>query len=361
MLSYVRHFVLAKTLPRVNAIADGRTYTRTDPQEPRTSQIRVAFGTGAVLGLWGGRLGASPTTAHFLTYHNTKCSSNCKFCPQARESTADRDMLSRVVWPACELEKVLAALRENHSEFKRICLQTINYPYVVEDICELVRKIKDVCNLPISVSCNPLAANDIERLAAAGAERVCIALDAATQLVFNRVKGAGAKTPYTWQGYIRALDEARAILGGARVSTHLIVGLGESEEEMVRTIQFLHDKGITIGLFAFTPIPGTPLAGLPQPDPASYRRIQLARHLIVNGITRSELVRFNRGRIVDFGVVGDVLPKTIDSGGPFMTSGCPSCNRPFYNETPRGPIYNYPWKPTPQEITKIRGQLNLNL
>ena len=25
-----------------------------------------------------------------------------------------------------------------------------------------------------------------------------------------------------------------------------------------------------------------------------------------------------------------------------LTSGCPGCNRPFYNERPRGPIYNYP-------------------
>jgi biotin synthase-related radical SAM superfamily protein len=328
--------------------------------EPRISQIRVAFGTGVVLGLWEGRLSAAPTTAHLLTYHSDKCSSNCKFCPQARESNADRRKLSRVVWPTCGLERVLAALRESHPEFKRICLQAVNYPSVIDDLCELVGKIRGVCDLPISVSCNPLAARDVERLAAAGAERICIALDAATDGVFNRVKGVGPKTPYTWQGCVRALDEASAILGG-RVSTHLIVGLGESEEEMVRAIQFLHDKGITIGLFAFTPIAGTPLAGLPQPDLGSYHRIQLARHLIVNGIIRSEMVKFNGDRIVNFGVIDDVLRKTIDSGEPFMTSGCSSCNRPFYNETPRGPIYNYPWKPTQEEITKIHGQLNINI
>jgi len=360
MLSHVRHFVSVETLHRGNAKVHGRTYIRPNLPEPRISQIRVAFGTGVVLGLWEGRLSAAPTTAHFLTYHGDRCSSNCKFCPQARESNADRRKLSRVVWLTCELERVLAALREIHPEFKRICLQAVNYPSVIDDICELVGKIKGVCDLPISVSCNPLSARDVERLAAAGAERVCIALDAATDGVFNRVKGVGAKTPYTWQGCVRALDDARAILGG-RVSTHLIVGLGESEEELVRAIQFLHDKGVTIGLFAFTPIAGTPLAGLPQPDLASYRRIQLARHLIVNGIIRSELVRFNGDRIVNFDVVGDVLSETIDSGEPFMTSGCPNCNRPFYNETPRGPIYNYPWKPTPEEITKIRRQLNLNI
>jgi biotin synthase-related radical SAM superfamily protein len=360
MLSHVRHFVSVETLPRGSAKVHGRTHIRPNLPEPQISQIRVAFGTGVVLGLWEGRLSAAPTTAHFLMYHSDRCSSNCKFCSQARESNADQRKLSRVVWPTCELERVLAALRESHPEFKRICLQAVNYPSVVDDICELVGRIKGVCDLPISVSCNPLSERDVERLAAAGAERVCIALDAATESVFNRVKGVEAKTQYTWQGCLRALDEARAILG-TRVSTHLIVGLGESEQEMVRAIQFLHDKGVTIGLFAFTPIAGTPLADYSQPDLASYRRIQLARHLIVNGIIRSELVRFNGDRIVNFGVIGNVLRETIDSGEPFTTSGCPSCNRPFYNETPRGPIYNYPWKPTPEEITKIRGELNLNI
>jgi biotin synthase-related radical SAM superfamily protein len=352
----VRHLVSVETSPQGNAEVENKTSILPNTPAPRTSQIRVAFGTGVVLGLWEGRLAAAPTTAHFLTYNINKCSSNCKFCSQARESNADQRILSRVVWPACELEKVLAALKESHSEFRRICLQAVNYPSVVNDLCELVGKIKGVCDLPVSISCNTLVARDVQRLAAVGAERVCIALDAATEGVFDRVKGAGARTPYTWRGCIRGLDEASTILGD-RVSTHLIVGLGEREEEMVQAIQFLHDKGVTIGLFAFTPISGTPLAGLSQPDLESYRRIQLARHLIVNGIIRSELVRFNGGRIVNFGVFGDVLRKTIDSGEPFMTSGCPGCNRPFYNEAPRGPIYNYPWKPTPEEIAIIREQL----
>jgi biotin synthase-related radical SAM superfamily protein len=322
--------------------------------------MRVAFGTAAQLGLWKGQLAAAPTTAHFLTYVDGRCRANCGFCPQARESTADRRMLSRVIWPRCELEEVLDALKKHRSKFERICVQAVNYPGVVDDLCEIVEKVRGVCDLPISVSCQPLAARDVEGLAAAGAERVCIALDAATPEVFDRVKGSGAGGPYTWKGHLQALDDALAILGG-RVSTHLIVGLGESEQEMLRAIQLLHDRGITIGLFAFTPIAGTQLAGRPQPDLASYRRIQLARHLIVNGMSRVERMRFKGGRTSDFGVAGNVLRKTIDSGEPFRTSGCPGCNRPFYNESPRGPIYNYPWKPTPEEITTIRGQLHLNL
>ncbi|HID80257.1 MAG TPA: hypothetical protein EYP48_00875 [Ignisphaera sp.] len=36
------------------------------------------------------------------------------------------------------------------------------------------------------------------------------------------------------------------------------------------------------------------------------------------------------------------MPKDIDVTEVVLTSGCPGCNRPFYNESPRGPIFNYP-------------------
>ncbi|MCW3977503.1 MAG: radical SAM protein, partial [Candidatus Bathyarchaeota archaeon] len=36
------------------------------------------------------------------------------------------------------------------------------------------------------------------------------------------------------------------------------------------------------------------------------------------------------------------------------TSGCPGCNRPYYNERPGGPLYNYPRQPLPDEIRAIK-------
>lgn len=320
-------------------------------------RVRMAFSTGVVLGLWRGQLEVAPTTAHFLTYYKGRCSASCKFCPQARESTADLRMLSRVIWPHCALKKVLVALGKNSNEFERICIQAVNYPNVVDDLCELVACVKSACGLPISVSCQPLRADDIERLAKAGVERVCVALDTATPELFEQIKGTSSD--YEWVMHMNALDAARSILGN-RVSTHLIVGLGESERDMVERIQLLHDRGITVALFAFTPIAGTQLSSHPRPDVASYRRIQLARFLIVNNLSGGERMRFESGQIADFGVERGVLNRTVKSSEPFRTSGCPGCNRPFYNESPRGPIYNYPRKPTSEEITVIRNQLGIN-
>jgi biotin synthase len=265
-------------------------------------------------------------------------------------------MLSRVVWPRCDFERVLLAFNEKNDEFMRICVQTVNYKGVIDDVCELVAQIKNTCNTPISVSCQPLEIRDIEKLREVGAERVSIALDAATPELFGRLKGEGVGSRYTWEGHIKALDDARIIFGEG-VSTHLIVGLGESEQDMVQTIQLLHNRDMAIGLFAFTPIAGTPLADRPQPDVSSYRRIQLARFLIATDLCKAEQMRFDSGRIVDFGVERDVLCEKIESGDPFRTSGCLGCNRPFYNESPRGPIYNYPKKLTQKEKTENKTQL----
>lgn len=327
-------------------------------REGRTlvTSVRVAFGTGVVLGLWRGQLAVPPTTAHMLTYYEGRCSANCKFCPQARGSTADLRMLSRVVWPRFKLKKVLAGLKENSNEFERICIQAVNYPNVIDDLCELVEGVKKVCGLPISVSCQPLKKEDIERLSAAGVERICVALDAATPEVFEQVKGEGSD--YRWESHMRALEDARSVFGD-RVTTHLIIGLGETEREVVETIQQMHNRGVNTALFAFTPIPKTPMANRPRPDVAAYRRVQLARHLIVKAKSTASRMKFDGGRVVDFGVSQEELLAAINSREPFRTSGCPGCNRPFYNESPLGPIYNYPRKPTRNEIAAIKTELGV--
>ncbi|HUT17269.1 MAG TPA: radical SAM protein, partial [Acidobacteriota bacterium] len=49
----------------------------------------------------------------------------------------------------------------------------------------------------------------------------------------------------------------------------------------------------------------------------------------------------------------------VETGKPFLTSGCPDCNRPFYNEKPSGPIYNYPRNIRLEEIEAIKRQLRL--
>jgi biotin synthase-related radical SAM superfamily protein len=295
-----------------------------------------------------------------MTYRRGKCGANCGFCPQARESGGRTDMLSRVSWPVYSTKPVLNGIARAHekADVKRVCLQALNYPEVFTHLTALVKTIFDQTHMPISVSCQPSKRENIAQLADAGAERIGIPIDAAVKSVFTRIKGSSAGGPYTWEGQFQMLDEALRTFGKGKVSTHLIVGLGETQRQMIKTMQECVDMTVLPALFAFTPIPGTTLASRKKPPIEAYRRIQVARHLIWHGTARYEDMSFDdHGMLVNFGVDGETLMKLIETGEPFLTSGCPDCNRPFYNETPSGPIYNYPRRLTEDELSDVMKQL----
>jgi biotin synthase-related radical SAM superfamily protein len=316
-------------------------------------RLRVSIGTASVLGLMECRLDAKPTTAYLMTYTEGGCMANCAFCPQARESRSSRALLSRVLWPDYPTRDVMEGLRKHDDVIERVCIQAILYQGFFDDILALLRKIKDVTDLPVSLDTLPLNGEQMRELREAGLERISIPLDAATPELFDEIKGRSTGGPYRWDRHMRALSTAVEIFGKGRVFSNLIVGLGETEEEAVGFIQRLTDGGILTVLYAFTPIEGTKLAGLPQPPLDAYRRIQLARHLITGGLTRFEAMVFDDGgRVDDFGIGDDALKSALFEGEAFQTCGCPGCNRPFYNERPSGPFYNYPRSLTKEEAQK---------
>ncbi|MBX5328874.1 MAG: radical SAM protein [Candidatus Bathyarchaeota archaeon] len=331
--------------------------------EQLPSRIRVSLGSAIVLGLLKGKLDAAPTTIYLMTYREGKCSANCGFCPQARKSRGRADMLSRVSWPTFTIEQVLDGIENavENGKVKRVCIQALNYPQVFNDLIAIVKAIHRRVGVPISISCQPLNSENLRRLAKAGAERVGIPLDAATEELFNKVKGIDAGGPYNWKQQFGLLNEAVNVFGKGKVSTHLIVGLGETEKEMVHALQTCVDMGVLPALFAFTPISGTALENKAQPPIERYRRVQIARHLIIHGIARYEKMRFDEeGNIQGFGVDEKALWQIAQTGEPFRTSGCPSCNRPYYNEKPRGPLFNYPNALTKEELVTIWKQLGLH-
>jgi len=323
-------------------------------------KVRVSIGSAMAMGLLEGKLDEKPTTAYLMTYRRGKCTANCGFCPQARESKSRANMLSRVSWPAFPTERVLEAIVESTRKgvIRRVCVQALNYPWVFKHLQALVRAISRRAKAPVSVSCQPLSPENIRRLAEAGAERIGIPLDAATEEIFERVKGLKAGGPYEMRRQLALLEEAVKVFGRGMVSTHLIVGLGETERDMAFIIQRCVDMGVLPALFAFTPVAGTAMENMEQPSIGQYRRVQLARHLIVHGMARFEDMDFDEaGRLKSFGVDEQTLERVIWSGKPFQTSGCPYCNRPYYNERPCGPIYNYPRPLRVEEIEEAVKEL----
>ncbi len=335
----------------------------TSKESKLPTQVRVSIGSAIIMGLLEGKLDAEPTTAYLMTHKLGRCTANCGFCPQAKNSQSKTELLSRISWPTFSTQTVMGQIKNTFDSGKigRVCIQALNYPTVFDDLSALVMAIKQHAEIPVSVSCQPLSINNLRQLEQAGIDRLGIAVDAATQKLFEKVKGSGVNGPYSWPDQFKNLYEAIKVFGAEKITTHLIIGLGETEKEAAQFIQECMNLGILPVLFAFTPIRGTAFEKKSQPILAGYRRIQIARYLLVKHLIQFKDMTFDsQGNIFDFGIEERTVSQIVESGKPFLTTGCPSCNRPFYNEKPSGPIYNYPRSLYPEEITAIKQQLKIN-
>jgi len=242
----------------------------------------------------------------------------------------------------------------------------ITHPRAVEDTCSIIRRFKEETNLFISVLISPTLIHDNSALQAMkdqGADHLGIAVDAATPQLFDQLRGAGVAGPHRWDHYWDVVKRSVEIFGRYKVGIHLIVGLGETEKEMISAMQRGQDAGALTHLFSFFPEKGSPMENHSPPPLRQYRNIQLARWIINENLGSAERMTFDgMGRLTDFGV--DIHP-LLRMGEPFMTSGCPgrdgkvACNRPYGNERPSGPIRNFPFMPEAEDIDEIREQLGL--
>ena len=116
-------------------------------------QLRMSLGTAIALGLAKAKLQVHPTTAYLMTYNPNKCSANCSFCSQAREARGSASMLSRVSWPVFRTGIAIKAINESFrkNETKRVCVQALNYPKVFNHVVSVVTRIRNRCEIPISV------------------------------------------------------------------------------------------------------------------------------------------------------------------------------------------------------------------
>ena len=168
--------------------------------------------------------------------------------------------------------------------------------------------------------------------------------------MFEEIKGEKRSSPYRWNNHTQALKDALEIFGKGNVTTHLIIGLGETELEATEFILKMYESGISVGLFAFTSIKGTTLEHTESPDLSTYRRIQVVRHLVAKGLLEREQVRESEDGRISLDINKNHLRQILSSGEAFQVTGCKCCNRPYYNERPRGPMYNYPSHLTAEQI-----------
>lgn len=304
---------------------------------------------------------------NLLLHYEEGCLGRCHFCglSRSRQDNPKGKTFIRVDWPLYPLEEIIERTK-GKEQIHRVCLSMITHPKALEDSLYVIERLRTGTDLPISVLISPTLIRHDDSLAAmrkAGADRVGIAIDAATPELFDQLRGKGVEGPHRWDHYWDVVQMAVNVFGTFRTGIHLIVGLGETEEQMVAAIQKGHSMGALTHLFSFFPEKGSPMEKHSPPPLGQYRRIQLARWIINESLGSFSQMKFDeKGRLIDFGVDIELF---IQTGEAFMTSGCPgkdgkvACNRPFGNERPSEPIRNFPFMPEKEDIEEIRRQLGM--
>ena len=334
--------------------------------------IQTSLAAAMTLGLKGGIFyrNAKLTCLNLLLTYQEGCQGRCGYCglEQKRSEKTKGTTFIRVAWPTYSFDLILERTKQYQNSLKRICLSMITHKRAFEDSLNLISRLHSEVNLPISILCAPTLIHkteDLQKLKEAGADQLGVSIDTATAEIFRKYRGKGVRGPHQWDHYWEILRTGVAVFGQGQVSVHLIVGLGESEQEMVTTFQQVHDLGAVVHLFSFYPEPGSALAEKATPSIGQYRRMQLARYVIMNDLASAKTMRFNSSeQVCDFGM--DVEP-FVASGQPFRTSGCPgndgetACNRPYGNERPGITLANYPFVPNVRDVEQIRGELYAGL
>ena len=329
--------------------------------------VKTSLAGAISLGMENGRFlrDIKCTCLNLLLTYEAGCKAKCSYCGlSGNRKLQNKPTFIRVKWPTYLLEDILTALKEKRHYFERICVSMTTNHQAIKDTCTIIKECTINSNLPVSALISPTVmkgTKDMLALKAAGTERIGVAVDAATEKLFDRHRGTGVKGPHRWKRYWEALAEGVDVFGRYMVGIHLIVGLGETEQEMVQVIDKAHQMGVLTHLFSFFPEAGSKMADAAQPSLESYRRVQLARFLINEGIIDAAQITYDhQGVINGYGIE---IEKYLSEGIAFMTSGCPgadglvACNRPFGNERASAPMRNYPFIPEPEDIALIRTQL----
>ncbi len=219
---------------------------------PELSPVEISLAAAIALGFRGGqfRRDASPASLNVLLHYDEGCVARCAYCGHHafRAPSGSEKTFIRVPWPVYPAGEVCERLGSGAHGLRRVCVGMVTHRRAFDDMNALIRLFRERSPLPVSALIAPTMIQDLGALQAvkeAGADRVGIALDAATPELFDRWRGAGVGGPHTWSHYWRAVETAVGIFGRGMVGAHLVVGLGETEQEMVETIQKLHDAGAT--------------------------------------------------------------------------------------------------------------------
>ncbi len=338
--------------------------------------VRLSAASAMALRLQSGRFSRDFEFGgiNLLLNYDNGCLSDCSYCGLARTRPGDYEDKSfiRVEWPLFETDAVVERMARYEQKLTRLCISMVTHGAAYQDTVDITERITTKIKTPISLLVAPPTLNRkrLHHLKSLGTEMIGIGLDAVTEKVFFDQRTNVPNGALSWKNYWDIINYSREIYGPWKVNIHTVVGLGETDMDLVDLFYNLKEKQIFAYLFCFNPEADSRMGSHPKPIIKRWRRIQLVKHLIERYELQRKCIHFDEmGNLIRLETgtsrIDNVL-KTLDSGMPFMTNGCPGeqnepgCTRPYGSYRPSESYRDFPFQPATDDLALIRKELELD-
>ncbi len=335
--------------------------------------VRISLASAIALRMHSGRFSRDFAFGgiNLLLNYEEGCRSDCGYCGLARTRPGDYadKSFNRVEWPLVRTDDLVARLARFEPALTRLCISMVTHGRAYRDTCDITRRIAGRVRTPVSILVAPPVTKRerLENLRSIGVDMIGIGLDAVTEGLFQRIRSDVPAGGLRWDRYWEVIRDARDVFGPWKVNVHTLVGLGETDEDLLTLFVALRERQIFSYLFCFNPEPGSRMATQPQPSLTRWHRVQLARHLIETAGYGLERFGFDReGGIARLRATRAVLEEVVAEGTAFMTDGCPGgnggpgCTRPYGSYRPAEPFRDFPFAPAASDLAEIRRLLRLD-
>jgi len=349
--------------------------TRRDGVNESPEWVRISMASAIALRFRSGRFTRDFEFGgiNLLLNYEDGCRSDCGYCGLARTRPGayeDKSFI-RVEWPLVRTDELVDRMAARQEKMTRLCISMVTHPHAYRDTVDIAGRIVAKVEAPLSILVAPPTLNrtKLERFKGVGVDMIGIGLDAVTEDLFRRIRtdvpagGAGL----SWAKYWEVVNDAREIFGSWKVNCHTLVGLGETDRDLIGIFTRLRDRQIFSYLFCFNSEPDSRMADHPKSPLRRWRRIQLAKHLIeTEGFSASQFDFDGDDNLSVLDGDASVVDRSVESGIPFMTNGCPGaggepgCTRPYGSYRPSEPFRDFPFLPEPNDLAGIRSDLALH-
>ncbi|RYL20483.1 MSMEG_0568 family radical SAM protein [Acinetobacter baumannii] len=240
--------------------------TLTAPSRPRFYDLQTAEGISyeQIATLHSNDVLATTVLQHCIRMNDKTTA--CQFCSIDQSLKGGRTLIRKRPEQLAEVAK--AAVELDGVKQMVITTGTPNTPdRGAEILYDSVKAIRTEVDLPIQVQCEP--PDDFawfQKLKDVGAVSIGMHLEAVSERVRHQIMPGKAEV--SLDTYFSAFKAAVAVFGRGQVSTYILAGLGDTEQEIIEMTGKLTEMGVYPFVVPFVPIAGTALEHHAKPDQA---------------------------------------------------------------------------------------------